>query len=481
MKKITILFFTIILSVLLFQSCEDRTDLTAPTINPDFGNVDFTRFVAIGNSLTAGYQSGALYKSSQEYSFGKLIADQVGTKFEQPLISDPGIGGRIEVVSLNPFTTRVNSTIGSPLNSNYAAPYNNLGVPGAVVYDMIDTSDFQQKSADRGNPFFLIVLRNPALGKSVIQQAIAENPTFMTVDIGNNDVLGYATSGGTRGTDQTGKLPTESTIFAYLYSQMTTAIATALPNTKVALANIPNVNVIPFFTTVGPQISHAASLGKALNGVGLFYQKNGEDVGTGTADSLALISGQVLITLTASAYAPLLGQPTGKWYVDNGYPALPAGIDTTKPFGFHPQNPWPDALTLDPNEQAVVSNAVTAYNSTIAGIVSANPNFVLVDINGLLNRIRSNDFTGGTVIDGLTFRTFFVQGGLFGLDGVHPTSRGYAVFANEFIKSINSKFGVHIPLVNVATVPASLILTNPNLSKIGDPIHFNGPLKNLFF
>ncbi len=116
-----------------------------------------------------------------------------------------------------------------------------------------------------------------------------------------------------------------------------------------------------------------------------------------------------------------------------------------------------------------------------AGIVSSNSNFALVDINGLLNRIRSNDFTGGTSIDGLNFKTFYVQGGLFGLDGVHPTSRGYAVFANEFIKSINAKFGVHIPLVNVATVPASLILTNPNLSKMGDPIHFNGPFKNLFF
>ncbi len=373
MKKIIILIFTITISVFLFQSCEDRTDLTAPSSpNPDLGNVDFTRFVTIGNSLTAGYQSGALYESSQKYSFGKLIADQVGANFEQPLIADPGIGGRIEVVSVDPFITTVNTTQGQILNSNYAAPYNNLGIPGAVVYDMIDTTDFQQKSTARENPFFLIVLRNPALGKSVIQQAIAENPTFMTVDIGNNDVLGYATSGGTSGTDQTGKLPTEATIFAYLYNQIAAAIAQALPNTKVAFANIPNVDAVPFFTTVGPQLSHYANVGKALNGYGLFFQKNSEGVATGVADSISLITGQVLFTLKGSAYAPLLGQPTGKWYRDVaaslGVPVaavIPAGVDTTKPFGFHPQNPWPDALTLDQGEQSIVRNAVSAYNSTI--------------------------------------------------------------------------------------------------------------------
>ena len=32
-----------------------------------------------------------------------------------------------------------------------------------------------------------------------------------------------------------------------------------------------------------------------------------------------------------------------------------AGIDTTKPFGFHPQNPFPDALVLDAGEQATAA------------------------------------------------------------------------------------------------------------------------------
>ena len=418
MKK----FFNIILILisfgLVFTACEDRTDLTPPSApNPNMGNVDFTRFVSIGNSLTAGYQSGALYQSSQMYSFGKLIADQVGTNYVQPLLSDPGLGGRIEVVSVDPFEVKVNTTLGTPLNPSYQAPYNNLGVPGAILYDILDTTDFSQKSIARENPFFLLVLRNSAFGKSIFEQAKALNPTFLTIDIGNNDVLGYATSGGTSGTDQTGKNPTEASVFNFLYNQLAQAIATELPNTKVAFSNIPDVTTIPFFTTVGPGIAQNLS---SLNIPAIYYQRHGEYSGTVLPVS-SLSNGSVLVTLLGQTYAGLIGTPTGKFYKDNNadISQLIAGgiLDTTKLFGLDSQNPWPDALTLDSLEIATVNSATNSYNTTISNIVASNPNFVLVDIKSLLNNIRSDDTNGGTWIDGLRFSTAFVQGGLFGFGG----------------------------------------------------------------
>ena len=35
-------------------------------------------------------QSQSVFESSQRYSFGKLIADAVGTAYEQAIFSDPG-------------------------------------------------------------------------------------------------------------------------------------------------------------------------------------------------------------------------------------------------------------------------------------------------------------------------------------------------------------------------------------------------------
>ena len=139
MKKLITLFA--MASLLFFVACEDRSDLTAPSA-PNTGDADFTRIVSIGNSLTAGYQSGSLFESSQVYSFGKIIADQVGSSYEQPIISEPGIPGKLELHDLSP-TISPNPGMGSPTNSTYAAPYNNLGVPVAILYDLTDGFEIQ--------------------------------------------------------------------------------------------------------------------------------------------------------------------------------------------------------------------------------------------------------------------------------------------------------------------------------------------------
>ncbi len=438
--------------------------MTAPT-PPPTGNANLTTLVSIGNSLTAGYQNGALYESAQMYSFGNLIAQQVQSSYAQPLVSDPGIPGRLELKALSPSPViEANSTMGQPLNSTYAKPYNNLGIPGAILYDITDTTDFAAKSLARKNPYFSLVLRNSNFGKSILQQAIALNPTFVTLWIGNNDVLGYATSGGTKGTDATGKLPTDANVFGFLYNQVTQALAAA--GAKVVVANIPDVKDVPFFTTVGPSV--AAVLGPNMRQnpaiLGMFYQKNGEIVASGLVDSLGLANLNILLTLTSSPYAALLGQPTDKFYTDNGI-TPPPGIDVSKPFGFHPQNPWPDALVLDADEQATAAAAIASFNATILATANSSNDFALVDINSFFKQFKQ-----GKQIDGLTFSTSFILGRLFGLDGVHPTSQGQAIVANEFIKVINSSFGAQIPLVNVSSVPGSTPVAKINLGEFNMPV-----------
>ncbi|MGA7723413.1 MAG: SGNH/GDSL hydrolase family protein [Ignavibacteriaceae bacterium] len=457
-------WFTIVLLVVFIVSgCQDRTNLTGPA--PKSGSADLSRYVSIGNSITAGYQSGALYQSAQEYSYGNLIAQQVNSNYAIPFISDPGLGGRIEVQSFNPATGTLDLTIdtktGAPINSSYPNSYNNLGVPGAVTYDVLNATSTATSASQ--SPYFNIILRNKG---SQFTQAKSLNPTFLTLWIGNNDVLGYATSGGTSPAS-----PTDANTFQYLYSVLGDSIASL--GAKVVVANIPDVTAIPYFTTVGPAMAEEIpwAILKAEGSPGLFYQIHGNNSVDGTfafADSADLATGNVLITLTGSTYAPLLGTATGKFYRDNGFKVLPVGIDTTQPFGFSPVNPWPDALILDPSEIVTAKTATQAFNSTIAAVANSQ-GFGIVDINSFFNSIAAT----GIVENGIGFSTAFFVGGLFGLDGVHPTSRGQAIIANEFLKVINNKFGASYSLVNVASIPGSIVLAKQNLLSKKILPHFN--------
>jgi lysophospholipase L1-like esterase len=311
-----------------------------------------------------------------------------------------------------------------------------------VIFDFLDSASFASKAiAPRSNPLFLLVLRDPALGKSIFQQAVALRPDLVTFWLGNNDVLGFATSGGV-----SPSAPTSTPIFTALYTQAIGTLRAALPNAKIVVANIPDVRAIPFFNTLGPKIAAELPAGVALQ-----YQKHGN---SGVADGSTNFTeaNPPLITLTGASYAPLLGHPGGKWYRDHGYPALPPGIDTTKPFGLHPQNPWPDALVLDAAEQATAGASVQAFNTVIAGVAAANK-AVVVDINGFFNRLKASGYS----TSGIVFTADYISGGTFSFDGVHPSDQGSGVVANQFIAAMNSSFGWSIPFVDVSALPALMV------------------------
>lgn len=469
-NKIKILF-SVVLFLLIIIGCDDYSDLTPPTTPapPSTGTADFTRYMSIGNSLTAGYQSSALYQSGQIYSYPNLIAKQVGlNSFAQPLVADPGIGGLIKIQSLNPFiTTREPVQGGAPINLNYQYPYNNMGIPGIVLADVINATSSSNSFSK--SPFIDLVLRGKG---SQFNQAKLLHPTFLTLWIGNNDVLGFATSGGVKP-----PTPTSSTTFAVLFNQLADSIATL--GTKVVVANIPSVTAIPFFTTVGPGVAQKLA---ALQIQGFYYQKHGEYNGSAGATT-QLSSYSVLLTLVGQTYMADLGKASGRFWKDNNIDIsqlIGAGIlDTTKLFGLDPKNPIPDALILDDVEITTANQSVADFNSTISSVANSK-GWGFVDMNTFFNNIRSND-ADGTLINGIRFRTTFVSGGLFSLDGVHPTSQGQAIIANEFIKIINSKFGASIPLIDVATIPGSLLLAKTNLYNTIFPDYKFDLLNYLYF
>ena len=366
----------------------------------DTGSADFSRYVAVGDSLTAGFSSGSLVDTHQLVGYPSLIAQQAsGATLELPTVSEPGIPPEITLVSLSPLVFAPKNGYGSPTNLTLPRPYDNLAVPGANVNDCLN------KVTDGGGMHDL-VLRG--LGTQV-QQAVALQPTFISVWIGSNDALGAAVSGIVID----GVTLTKLSDFERDYRGVVGTLQVA--GADMALATVPNVTVIPYVTTIPPIVIDPATSQPVI--------VNGQPVPLIGPDG-PLTLGVDYVLLTGSGY---LAQGIG----------IPAFLGGT---GL----PLPDNAVLSGSEAATINNRVNGFNNvirTVAGEVGA----ALVDTYSYLNNVAAH----GVHYGGIDFTTEFLRGGMFSYDGVHPTSFGYAETANFFISEINDHFGGRIKAVNM--------------------------------
>lgn len=444
----------LVLGLALFTGCKDYNDLELDPVNS--GNADYSNYVAVGNSLTAGFQNSALYRSGQEFSFPKLIARQlrIDESFDQPLISDPGIGGRIELTSLNPLGTTVTTLQGSPINQG-EKPFKNLGIPGSILVDYLNPDNqgaLKERSTNPQNPdfnpFYSFILPNSELAKpapNIHSQVAAQNPSFITFWLGSNDVLGFVTSGGE------GQPITGPTTFAQLYQ----ASAQALQSTgaSVVVYNIPDVTSRPFVFLLRSQLEADGVI--RFNEPTQSYQLR---VAPDTyADIYITVDGNVEIMREFDF--PTLRSQDYFTQVQAGeiLPPIDANGDGT------PESSIPDNLVLDGPRGGAQGNseleqagaAVAQYNATIADVASSS-GFGLVDVNGIFNEIITNfqNNGGGYATEDLTLQP--IPGSLFSFDGVHPSNQGAAVIANETIKVMNETFGSSVEQLDVSDIPQGL-------------------------
>ena len=402
-------------------------------------------YVSIGNSITAGMHSGAMFADASKYCFPKLLADQIGVaNFVQPEYTGNGVGDRVELKGFNTAGRPILSTVtltGSVGNAaTYPKPFNNLGVPGAVAYDLIDTSSFESRATSRDNPLYLGILRNAQFGKSMVDQAIALNPNLITIEIGNNDVLGYSTSGGTRSTNGTvNPIPTPVENLQVIYTAALNKLTKALPNTKIIVFTNPNVLGVPYFNTI-PWNALALDQANADMLNASPYSKLGFKFNPGPNGFIA--------TSPKSPFG--MRQLTA-----NDYLLLTVPQDSLAPPALWGSKiPIPDRYVLDSLEAAVATKAVTDYNNMITGLKGISPNITIYDLNAVFQDVIKNGYKvpGGTALSNK-----FISGEMFSLDGVHPTSRGHGVLANELIKLINLTYGADIPLVNILNLPPNYV------------------------
>ena len=400
------------------------------------GTANFSRFVAIGDSYGAGYVSGGIVEEHQYFSWPAIVARQVGYRictagdtaasncFAQPIVSSPGIPSLLSLQNLQGSIVKLPGQ-GQPLLLNFARPYNNLSVPGATVTDVITIKGNESQTAISS-----LILRG--LGTQV-EQAIAQNPTFVAIWIGGNDLLGAVGSGSPNALTPLDKFRTS-------YETMLNALTTRLPNAGLVVGNLPtSANALPLVATVPPFLTNNGQVVLGPNGQPIFFVA---DLGGGQFGQLPAGS---YVLLSAAAK------------LRTGY-GIPAAFAQIPPFNQLPDvgKPLADSDVLTPTEIAAIVTRANEYNTVINQLASAR-GIPVADIKGLFDRVTVNPATGagGVNIGPIRVTNAFVSGNFFSLDGVHLTDLGYILFANEYIKAINAGYHTEIPLASITQIFAN--------------------------
>ena len=389
-------------------------ELMTPAVPAYTGGAMFQRYVSLGNSITAGFQSGGINDSTQSRSYAVLMAAKMQGAFYRPSLAMPGCPPPIDTL----FPALLNT--GAPhrlfgataatcaYRSGAAPPWvSNVAVPGATVIDPFHT----------GPTFSSNALTQLILGgRSQVQAMAAAQPTFISVWIGNNDVLGAATYAANAGIPA---LVTDTAVFRARYDSMLTAINATTSIRGGILIGVADVAALPYF-----------SYGQVYLGAKLAGQLPAQM--TVLANCAPTSSGGIGDTV-------LVPFPYGFALIGAAAAGSPTTLDCS------------DDHNVEPGELANLHATVAAYNTMISarattrGWAYFNPNaaFAALRADTTAVRIFPNPATtscNGSYPSGSPFGT------AFSCDGIHPSTASHLLIAQSLVQTINAKYSSAIPL-----------------------------------
>jgi lysophospholipase L1-like esterase len=388
-------------AVAVLVACDAQRDAVGPTnLNSDI----FRSYVAIGNSITAGFQSGGINDSTQQQAYPRLLAIQMGTQYKYASLVAPGcpppIANFQTQARVGAGSTGTTCALRSP--ASVTDVLNNVGVPDARVLDPTSVT------APASNALTTLILG----GKTQVQRALDARPSFVTIWIGANDVLQAAYTGILTPTPgvSNGIVSTQAQ-FQASYDLMLKQLLDSMPGLKGVLIGVPLASSIPLMSS-GALIAASPAIQGAM------AQIAGKPVvvDPNCVGSAALVTTPLLLNLIrAGSIAPVI--------------SCQAGSDPTDPrVG--------NLFVLDAQEGATLAGVIAGYNAYIKSKADAigfgywDPNPTLTGIRGSPQSLPFPSFapTG-------TFGTAFT------LDGVHPSAEGQKLIANSLIGVINGKYG----------------------------------------
>ena len=432
MNRIITTISLVAFTVLAVLSCKSKYN--EPTYSK--GEINPSRFVMIGGSHTAGYMNDALYYEGQENSLANIIARQLGKvgggNFNQPLVNQSSIGISSNllspmklgyktdckgVTSLSPIRIAAQGDLGVFNQNIYSTNdlFGNYGIPGLKLADVFSSNS---------NPFFTRMASS--LSASVLDDAIASNPTFFSVFLGVEDVMDFAKSGGT-----IENLPS-ATSFQNAYTNLLQVMTAN--GSKGVIATIPDVSEMPYFTTIpwnGLTLDAASNstLNSIYNPLGYYFS-----VGSNPF---------MIVDSTANVFAV-------RQILSSELLTLSLPLDSVKCNQMGVLFPIRDEFVLDAGELQYLRGVIAEYNQIIRDL-AAEYNLAVVNVNEFSKNLQT-----GFVYNGVTMSSKFVSGGAYSLDGIHFNAKGNALLANEFIKSINLNYKSRIPQVDANSFNSTL-------------------------
>ncbi len=463
------LYLPVFISLLFLASCSTNSDNNPQPGTPE--GVDFSSYVAVGNSLTAGYANGALYISGQKYGWANTLSQQLQKAgmtggFRIPYMpTEMGVGvsegstgtpvlrtklilghttdcqGNITVgpVPADPQATQAMLYFYLTANVSSMGPYNNLGIPGIRVTDLFDPN------LAKKNPFFGRIAYHT--NDTLETYAAKVHPTFFTLWIGNNDVLGYATSGGT-GTIT----PMDGPVGKGFKASMEAEVKyLASMTTGGVIADIPDITSVPYFNTIPYNAIVLSSQTQAdqLNAAYAKYNQTMAALGLSYRINFKVGANPMVIADPDMPLPDSLSSLKIRQMKNDELVILETPVDSIRCAGWGTIKPVANQYILTEKEIQTVKTATDNFNALMKNLADQY-NLAFVDFNAIMKEIDQN----GVTMNGIKFTTKYITGNLFSLDGIHLTPQGNAAVANYFIQAINNKYKTKIPEADVSTFPA---------------------------
>lgn len=383
-------------------ACDD--DPVAPP-----GDELFSRYVALGNSITAGFESDGINDSTQMHAYPVLLSDRVGASFDVALLRRPGCPPPL--VSPAPLSTaRVDGAAPGSCAGFESIPnlIQSLAFPGFRIADALTVP-----GGDLG------LIHRQALGTRSLVQAMSDSdPTFVTVYLGNNDALSAMTTG------DPGQL-TALDEFAISLGQIVTALAAEPTLQDAVLIGVTDPLFAPLVQP-GVYFSIMAEGG----GAGGFLPKPVED-DCSARDESGAPNPRAVNLVSFRAFA------------DPGVTSLSCADDAP--------------YVLTPDEQAEITARVDAFNALIRDAADAN-GWIYLDSSEIAGSLFTDpDLVRGCQdLDPTLAMDAILQAidsscphpgapGFFGaaisFDGVHPSLRGQEILADALYAAIVARYG----------------------------------------
>jgi len=400
-------------------ACSESADVVRPKATA--GGDLFRSYVAIGNSITAGYQSGGINDSTQRESYAVQLATQaglvIGRTFTYPSFADPGC----PAPATQTFGAVNSSVCGLRNISTRTDVLNNVAVPTAFAWDITRPGGTAGVTPTGSvNPLQTFILG----GRSQLRRALEAQPTFATAWIGNNDVLAAASVGVLTPVPgaSPGLIPADTVI---KYIKATVDTLSRAPTIKGGvLIGVVGVAAAPRFWP-GSALLDATGTPSAF--------KLSLDTATGKSITVlpncigttSLISSILIEQIRSGAYPPIISCA----------PATVPGVPASAQLG--------DLFVLSAAEQAAIAANVAKINAYVAAKADT-AKFAYFDPNSALAALKAS----GAIPALPNFNDPKNPYGTYiSFDGVHPRKPAHTAVANALIDLINAKYGTTIPKI----------------------------------